>query len=78
MDLIPLAKIPCLLLVTGYHHLAYTPPNPPASAKNRPFVPSLADRIVKGMVMIHTQDYIKVRTNRKLNTIHDDFMIYGY
>src|SRR6266550_6835699 len=59
MDFILLAKVPCLLLVAGYHHLAFTSPNPPASAKNRQFVPSIADRILKGIAMIHALDYIK-------------------
>ena len=61
MEISPLTKIPCLLLVTAYHHLAYTSPNPPTSAENRPVAPSLADRILMGMMIIRTPDYVKVR-----------------
>lgn len=74
MDFIPLAKAPCLLLVTGYHHLTYTSPNPPASAKSRQFVPSMADRVLKGMITIHTLDYVKVRI--KTQWVHGGFMLF--
>ena len=72
MEISPLAKIPCLFLVTAYHHLSYTPPNPPASAENRPVAPSLSDRLLKGMMIMHTPDFTKVRIKFNIEIIYDD------
>ena len=60
MNINPLVKVPCLLLVTGYHHLAYTPPNPAPSSESSQVSPSLADRIVKSAPMVYTRNYVKV------------------
>jgi hypothetical protein len=56
-------KIPGLLLATLSLHVAFTPPNPPASEESRQGVSSLGDRILRVMIKIRTLDYVKVRIN---------------
>ncbi|KAF8653400.1 hypothetical protein AX14_008306, partial [Amanita brunnescens Koide BX004] len=60
MNAHPLVKIPCLLLATTSLHVAITAPNPPPSLESSSSVPSLADRILRGMITFATVPYAKV------------------
>lgn len=83
MDAPLLLKIPCLLLVTMGFHIAFSRPNPPAPSENCPGVPSLADKLVRGMLMMGTPGYLKVRpTPVRLHeyftlVLLDMFMVFG-
>jgi len=53
-----LLKIPGLLLATVGLHVAYTPPNPPASEESRQGVSSLADRMLRAIIKTRGIEFI--------------------
>jgi hypothetical protein len=72
-----LLKIPGLLLATVSLHVAYTPPNPPASEESCQGVSSLGDRILRAMIKTRAIEYINVRTNFNMVTWQTHIFMLG-